>query len=67
IIAVNKYIQTDNNFKMKEIVLNEAAILKEILFQSNSNSSSDESNIEIEKIFYSVTLEQYKLLIQYVK
>ncbi|CAG8718668.1 5955_t:CDS:2, partial [Gigaspora rosea] len=50
-----------------EVILDKAAILEEILPQSDSESSSDESVIEIEKISHSVTLEQYRLLMQYVE
>ncbi|RIB14798.1 hypothetical protein C2G38_2194053 [Gigaspora rosea] len=58
--------EISSNYK-KEVILDKAAILEEILPQSDSESSSDESVIEIEKISHSVTLEQYRLLMQYVE
>ncbi|CAG8676866.1 10527_t:CDS:2 [Dentiscutata erythropus] len=51
----------------KEVVLNETTILQEILSYSDSNSSNDESDVEIKKISYSVVLKQCKSLIQYVE
>ncbi|CAG8743561.1 8725_t:CDS:2 [Cetraspora pellucida] len=58
-MTASDYIQTDDNIEIKEVVLNEVAILEEILSQFDSNSSSDESDIEIEKFSYSVILKQY--------
>ncbi|CAG8697646.1 14233_t:CDS:1, partial [Cetraspora pellucida] len=57
-MAASDYIRTDDNLEIEEVVLDEVAILEEILPQSDSNSSSDESDVEIEKISHSVTLEQ---------
>ncbi|CAG8558343.1 15118_t:CDS:2 [Gigaspora margarita] len=60
VIAASNYIRVDNNLEIEEIVLDEATILKEIL-------PYDESDVEIEKISYSVALVHYTLLIQYVE
>ncbi|CAG8487872.1 11867_t:CDS:2, partial [Gigaspora margarita] len=66
-MTANDYIQIDDSLEIEEVILDEAAILEEILPQFNSDSSSDKSVIEIEKISHSVTLEQCRLLMQYVE
>ncbi|CAG8716534.1 6786_t:CDS:1, partial [Cetraspora pellucida] len=57
-MTANDYIQIDYTLEIEEVVLDEAAILEKIHPQSDSNSSNDENNVEIEKIFLSVALEQ---------
>ncbi|CAG8755471.1 17669_t:CDS:1, partial [Gigaspora rosea] len=66
-MTTSDYIHVDDNLETEEVVLNEIDILQEILPHSDSNSSNDENDIEIEKISHSVALEQCKLLIQYVE
>ncbi|CAG8500850.1 11581_t:CDS:2 [Cetraspora pellucida] len=51
---------------MKPIVLDEVAIIEEILHQSDP-SSSEKSDAEIEKIPHSVALKKCSSLIQYVE
>ncbi|CAG8797048.1 11053_t:CDS:1, partial [Dentiscutata erythropus] len=65
-MAASDYIRVDDNLAIEEVVLNETAILQEILPHSDSNSSDDESDVEIEKISHSIALEQCKSLIQYI-
>ena len=49
------------------IVIDEEEIIEEIHQTSNSDSSNEGSDIEIEKISHSTALEQCKLLLQYVE
>jgi hypothetical protein len=49
------------------IVIDEEEIIEEIHQTSNSDSSNEGSDIEIEKIPHSTALEQCKLLLQYVE
>ena len=49
-----------------EVVIDEEEIIREIQ-TSNSDSSNEGSDIEIEKIPHSTALEQCKLLLQYVE
>ncbi|CAG8743602.1 13318_t:CDS:1, partial [Racocetra fulgida] len=67
IMFANNYIRIDNALKIEEVVLDEAAIIEEVLHKSNSNSSDKESDVEIKIIPHSVALEQCSLLIQYVE
>ncbi|CAG8495873.1 6007_t:CDS:2 [Scutellospora calospora] len=67
VMSANDYIRIDNTLETEEIVLDEAAIIEEVLHKSDSSSSDEESNVEIEKIPHSVALEQCSLLIQYVE
>ncbi|CAG8684238.1 16415_t:CDS:2, partial [Racocetra fulgida] len=67
VMTVNDYIRVDDTLKIEEVVLDEDAIIKEILPQSNPNSDDNESDIEIKKFPYSVDLKQCRLLIQYVE
>ncbi|CAG8626238.1 4621_t:CDS:2, partial [Scutellospora calospora] len=57
----------DDDLEIEEIVLDEAAIIEEVLYQSDSSNSDEESDVEIEKILHSVALEQCSSLIQYVE
>ncbi|CAG8808941.1 17794_t:CDS:1, partial [Cetraspora pellucida] len=66
-MSANDYICVNNNLEIEKIVLDEVAIIEKVFHQSDSSSSDNESNIEIEKIFYLVALEKCSLLIQYVK
>ncbi|CAG8568522.1 1995_t:CDS:1 [Cetraspora pellucida] len=66
-MSANDYICVDNNLEIKEVVLDEVAIIEKVLHQSDSGSSNNESDIEIEKITHSVALEKCSLLIQYVE
>ncbi|CAG8767293.1 2079_t:CDS:1, partial [Gigaspora rosea] len=59
-MTASDYIRVDDNLETKEVVLDELAILQEILSHSDSNSSDDENDVEIEKISHSVALEQCK-------
>ena len=49
------------------IVIDEEEIIEEIHQTSNSDSSNEGSDIEIEKIPHFTALEQCKLLLQYVE
>ena len=49
------------------IVIDKEEIIEEILQTSNSDSSDEGSDIEIEKIPHFTALEQCKLLLQYVE
>ncbi|CAG8817727.1 123_t:CDS:1, partial [Cetraspora pellucida] len=66
-MTANNYIRIDDTLEIEKVVLDKAAILEEIHPQSDSNSSNDEDNVEIEKISHSVALKQCKLLIQYIE
>ncbi|CAG8491418.1 8744_t:CDS:1, partial [Cetraspora pellucida] len=57
-MSANDYICIDNNLEIEEVVLDKVAIIEEVLHQSDSSSSDNESDIEIEKIPHSVALEK---------
>ena len=67
LMAANHYIYFDDTIETEEVVIDEEEIIEEILQTSNSDSSNEGSDIEIEKIPHSTALEQYKLLLQYVE
>ncbi|CAG8774805.1 16946_t:CDS:2, partial [Gigaspora rosea] len=67
IVPSSEWSRSNWNVEDIEAILDEAAILEEIFPQSDSDSSSNESVIEIEKISHSVALEQCRLLMQYVE
>ncbi|CAG8579149.1 9916_t:CDS:2, partial [Gigaspora rosea] len=52
-ITANNYIRINDSLEIEDVILDKVAMLEEILSHSNSNSSSDESVIEIEKISHS--------------
>ncbi|CAG8808240.1 3130_t:CDS:1, partial [Dentiscutata erythropus] len=66
-MSANDFIRIDKTLKIEEVVLDEAAIIEEVLHQSDSGSSDGESEVEIEKISHTVVLEQCSSLIQYVE
>ena len=66
VMRADDYINFDDFLQTEEVVINEKAIIKEILQSSGSKDDAD-SDVEVEKIPHAVVLEQCKLLLQYVE
>ncbi|CAG8528260.1 11198_t:CDS:2, partial [Acaulospora morrowiae] len=56
-MTADDYIHIDDTVETEEVTIDEKAILEEILQPSNPNSDEN-SEIEIEKIPYSIAFEQ---------
>ncbi|CAG8526726.1 16505_t:CDS:2 [Cetraspora pellucida] len=59
-MSANDYIKIDDSLEIEEIVLDEAAIIEEVLSKLDFSSSDEGSDVEIEEIPHSVALEQYE-------
>src|SRR5438270_14089958 len=66
VMTADDYINFDDLLQMEEVVIDKKAIIEEILQLSGSEDDAD-SDVEVEKIPHAVTLEQCKLLLQYVE
>src|SRR5439155_17714947 len=66
VMTADDYINFDDFLQTEEVVIDEEAIIKEILQSSGSEDDAD-SDIEVEKILHAIALEQCKLLLQYVE
>jgi len=67
VMIANNYINFDDLFQTKKVIVDEEAIIEEICQVSGSEDNDEDSDIEVEKISHSVTLKQCKLLLQYVE
>ena len=67
VIMAKEYICIDDSLRIEEVILDEEAIVKEILQKSDPDDSNKDSKIEVEKIPHSITFKQCKLLLQYTK
>ena len=66
-MTAEEYIRIDDSLGIKEVILDEEAIVEEILQKSDPDDSNEDSEIEVEKIPHSIAFEQCKLLLQYTE
>ena len=66
VMTADDYINFDDLLQTKEVVIDEEAIIEEILQSSDSEDDAD-SDVKVKKIFHAIMLEQCKLLLQYVE
>ena len=67
VMTAEEYIRIDDSLGIEEVILDEEAIVEEILQKSDPDDSNEDSEIEVEKIPHSITFEQCKLLLQYTE
>ena len=67
VMMAEEYIRIDDSLGIEEVILDEEAIVEEILQKSDPDDSNEDSEIEVEKIPHSIAFEQCKLLLQYTE